>query len=751
MSEELTQFLASTELFSGLSLPDLARLAEHIEPVSLLAGERIIQQGDPGDCLYILQHGELEIRISDRDGKQIVLAKVDVGTSVGEIALLTGERRSASVFATADSRLLRLHQSDFEQLRQDAPDITAQFTNILVSRLQQVELQNLLHTTDQFVGMDKEALQNLEAELEVILCHSGEYLIHEGDDSDCMYIIISGRLQVTDQYGGAGERILQEVGRGQCVGEMAIITGGKRSASVRSTRDSLLARLSREAFIRLLHAHPEEITQQFAGKIINRLWLQTIGKGRTKGNIANIAVIPTSDRIPLTDFCTKLCKTLSTHGATLHLNSQILDDYLSPKGMAQIPIDDPNSVNITRWLNKQEASYRYIVYQTDMVSSEWTERCLRQADRVLLVGHAESSAKLGEIEAGLLKSPRYQSLSTSLALLHATSNTDYQRTQEWLALRDVSHHYHVFYDHNESMQRLARLLTGNGIGLVLGGGGARGFAHIGGIKALRKLGIPIDKVGGTSMGSIIAGMAALDWSYDTMLGKSGEFNYKMDYTFPAVAITAGGNLTNGLKHGFGDQCIEDSAINYFCVSTNLGRSVPEIHTQGLMWKSMRASSSIPGVYPPMVENNQLLVDGGMINNLPVDVMQAYEDIGTVIALDVSGPVTINTGVNLDGYFSGWQTFAHWLSPSKKMEGLPSLAKTLMYSALTKSAESNLHTKNLADYYFTFPVAKFGLMEFDKMHEIAETGYQYITEQLLELMNDSSFDLIKADVTDPEKR
>ena len=189
----------------------------------------------------------------------------------------------------------------------------------------------------------------------------------------------------------------------------------------------------------------------------------------------------------------------------------------------------------------------------------------------------------------------------------------------------------------------------------------------------------------------------------------------------------------------------------YLLRVTLGRSMPENHTQGLMWKNMRASSSIPGVYPPMVENNQLLVDGGMINKLPVDVMQTYEDIGTVIALDVSGPVTINTGVNLDGYFSGWQTFAHWLSPPKKLEGIPSLAKTLMYSALTKSTETNLQTKNLADYYFTFPVTKFDLMEFDKIHEIAETGYQYITEQLLELMNDSSFDLIKADVTDPEKR
>ena len=233
--------------------------------------------------------------------------------------------------------------------------------------------------------------------------------------------------------------------------------------------------------------------------------------------MANIAVVPTSQGASLTDFCAKLCTALSSLGPTLHLNSRFLDDYLSPKGIAQISLDDPNSVNISRWLNKQESNYRYIVYETDPVPSEWTERCLRQADRLLLVGQAHLAAKLGEIEAKLIQSPRYKSLPTSLALLHATDGRSYRRTDEWLAVRKVKQHYHVFYNRGESIQRLARLLTSNGVGLVLGGGGARGFAHIGGLKALREFGIPIDKVGGTSMGSIIAGMAALEWDYDTML------------------------------------------------------------------------------------------------------------------------------------------------------------------------------------------------------------------------------------------
>ena len=328
MNGELTRFLASTELLKGLSSMDLARIMDHIELISIHSGDRLIQQGDPGDCLYILQHGKLEICLADDEGNEVVLGKVEPGKSVGEIALLTGERRSASVFASSDATVLRFHQSDFKRLREKAPNISEQFTDIIVNRLQQAELQNLLHTSDQFNGMDKDALSNLETELELIHCSSGQYLIHEGDDSDCIYIIVSGRLQVFDQYGEEGERILLELGRGQTVGEMAIISGGKRSASVRATRDSLMAKLSQEGFNRLLQAHPQAITRQFAGKIIDRLWLQTFGKDRNKSNVANIAVVPTNQAVSLTEFCAKLCRALSSHGPTLHLKRSDTQYYV---------------------------------------------------------------------------------------------------------------------------------------------------------------------------------------------------------------------------------------------------------------------------------------------------------------------------------------------------------------------------------------------------------------------------------------
>lgn len=212
-------------------------------------------------------------------------------------------------------------------------------------------------------------------------------------------IVVSGRLQVVLQQGDEGEQLLLELGRGQTVGEMGLFTGGKRTASVRTMRDTLLAKLSFAGFNRLLRTHPEAITRHFAGKVIDRLWLQTIGKAKKQSNVANIAIIPTHADVPLSEFTASLAKVLESHGPTLHISSRLLDNHLSPRGIAQKPLDDPNSINIARWLNKQESVYRYILYETDTLPTEWTERCLRQADRVLLVGQAGFATKLGAIES----------------------------------------------------------------------------------------------------------------------------------------------------------------------------------------------------------------------------------------------------------------------------------------------------------------------------------------------------------------
>ncbi|MGH8551043.1 MAG: patatin-like phospholipase family protein, partial [Methylococcales bacterium] len=263
---------------------------------------------------------------------------------------------------------------------------------------------------------------------------------------------------------------------------------------------------------------------------------------------------------------------------------------------------------------------------------------------------------------------------------------------------------------------------------------------IGAIRALREAGIPIDKVGGSSMGSIVAGMAALRWDYETMMEQAGSFDYRMDYTFPAVALTSGKAITQQLKKRFGEQKIEDLWINFFCVSTDLNSSLQRVHDRGLLWKYVRASMSVPGLFPPVIEGNRFLVDGAVFNNIPVDVMRKQDDVGPLIAFDVGAPMDLETETPIEGSFSGWQALIHKIGPTAHTQALPSVAKTLIASWLIKSDEAQESMKNLADYYVRFPVQDFGLLDFDQVIKIAERGYVYANQKLAEWRQNGSPDL-----------
>ena len=655
---DLAEFLAAVALFSGLDLTERTLLATEFVPIRLKQGECLIEQGALGEALYVLHRGKLRITKKDMHDEEMTLAVLGPGVCVGEIALLTGERRNASVYAEEACEVYSLTKQSFEALRQQSPHTIAHFSKAIVAPLQRGELQNILYVSDLFGDMSKDALKALEEALELMLCASGERLIRQGEESDSAYIIISGRLRVLLEQANGSEHPLFELGRGRIVGEIAMITGGKRTATVRAIRDTLLAKLSKVAFEQLLHAYPLDMMKHFAGSIVNRLLQQTLSKPKSQYSVVNMAIIPTGQDVPLTRFTERLANILSNAGPTLHLNAQLLENHLSPRGIAQTAVDDPNSSNIARWLNHQESQYRYVLYEADTTASEWTKRALRQADRILLVGDAAAAEQPGEIETELLNAPTYHHLPKSLILLHPGSPEGYHETRRWLAPRQVQNHYHVQLNNDDDIARIGRLVTGRGIGLVVSGGGARGFAHIGGIRALKEAGIPIDKVGGTSMGSIVAAMLALCWDYDTMLKQMLSFNYKMDYTFPAVSFASGSRFTKGLMERFKDVQIEDLRLSFFCVTTDLCTASQKTHTSGPLWRYVRASASIPGLYPPMIVGESFLIDGGVVNNMPVDLMQKCDDIGQTIAFDVGGSSDLETDFTIDGSLSGWKIFRY---------------------------------------------------------------------------------------------
>jgi NTE family protein len=285
--------------------------------------------------------------------------------------------------------------------------------------------------------------------------------------------------------------------------------------------------------------------------------------------------------------------------------------------------------------------------------------------------------------------------------------------------------YHVDAGQAADFTRLARALTGASVGLVLGGGGARGFAHLGVLRALAEAGVSIDWVGGTSIGAIIAALVARGFAPDEALACCKEhFAALRDPTLPVVALLAGRRIRAKLERVFGAVAIEDLALPYLCVSTNLSRAGQTVHERGALVHAIRASIALPGVLPPVSVGEDLHVDGGLVNNLPIDVMVAKPEIGAVIAVDVSAEVEMRAppGGEIDA--SGWRMLWERMHPGAARSELPSIMSLLTRSALVASVywARERHTAEAASLYLRVPMADMRLLAFDRIDEIAARGY-----------------------------
>ncbi len=728
--QELIRFLTNTELFSELDRETLRFLLPRLELIHLSFNQVLMSQGDPGDSLYLIQSGKLGIVIKDDEDREIVVAERLVNESVGEIALLTGEKRSAKVIALAPARLIRLSKSAFEDLTNEHPPALEHITGAIIQRLQQSQLQQVLHASKLFEGLSDNALADLESRLAVTMLNSGDHLVYEGEDSDSLHIIISGRLQVVSLLQDGSHKVWTELGRGQTVGEMGILTGEKRSASVLALRDTLVARLSKESFHWLMAAHPDMMTRKFAGSIVKRLWNQVQGASRDINTLATFTVVPGSHSARLDEFCKSLCMALSDFGPTLHINSSRLDQMLDKKGVAQTRTQDASNINLVRWLSEQESRYRYVIYQADVDTTPWTERCLRQADRVLMVCQPQSESEV--IENPVLPRTRQPSGETTLVLMHEQPHVNPVNTRFWLDAFKPERHHHIRRLNSQDYNRLARMLTGNSVGLVLSGGGARGLAHIGVIRAIEEAGMNIDLIGGTSIGGIMAAQYAMGWNSETMLENTKRViskNNKLQYTLPIISILTGASWKNFIQELFGDIRIEDLWLNYFCCSTNLTESRLNIHDSGSLWKAARASSSIPGIIPPFYNHGRLLVDGAVLNNMPVDIMRERNNGGSIYAVDVgSDGMKDKNFTEFEPVLSGWKLF---FRRQKKNRPVPGIISILMQSAIMGSQLTQQNTQRMADLYINPDVGDYSLLNFDVVDQVAEQGYRCAVEKISE--------------------
>ena len=557
-------------------------------------------------------------------------------------------------------------------------------------------------------------------------------LFREDDPSDALYLLISGRLHAAVARPDGLPRVVGEVGRGESVGEMGVFSGKPRRATVTAIRDSVLARIELASFHAILQAVPA-LTLNLNRLIIERLQRSNTSQKRAR-NVTNIAVVSVSKGLSAAAFLRQLAAELaSQRQMVVHLTSEAVDAAAGRTGAAQASDHEPEAFYwLINYLDELEGRSSVVFYEADSTPTEWTRRCLRQADEVLLLADARASPELSEIELACLRGPTTRARQ-DLVLLHPAQAEWADGTLGFLAQRpNVQRHYQVRTGNASDLARLARFLSGNAVGLVLAGGGARGLAHAGVLRALAEAGVEVDAIGGTSMGSFLAVGLALDWTWqkirevskrEAAANPTGDFNF-----VPLVSLLAGKRFERGLTSLFGSRHIEEMWRPYYCVSSNFTKACEVVHTRGELRRALRASMAIPGVFPPVVSGDALLVDGGVFNNLPVDVM-ARMGVRTILAVDLRAKVE-PLAFNFTEVPGSWTLLGDRLRRLERRQyPLPSLLNILVATSTLGSEQKMSQVAADVDLLFNPDVGRFGMLEWKSYDLLFEEGYRHAKDVL----------------------
>ena len=538
-------------------------------------------------------------------------------------------------------------------------------------------------------GADPEALDALAADARPRRALAGDWVIREGDEADDLFVVLRGRLRVVASS-DEGERTLRILGPGAAIGELALLTGAPRSASVQAIRDTTLLQLRRDRFVELM-----ERDGRFAAAVARELASQLQASGGLDAPPTRpvlLALRRLGPEVPLAEVASSLARALAPYGPVEILHAAAAG---------------------TDAVERAEDDNAHVLLLDEAGAGVWSDLCARQADRMLLVTTADSPP------------PPTSSPNADLVVLGPSSGEALRALLDAVAPR--AHHRLASTEPTDpGAGRLARRVVGRALGVVLSGGGARGFAHIGALAELEDDGIEVDRYGGCSMGSLIAAMAAAGWSPQTIrdrchdeLVRRSPFN---DYTIPRVALIRSRKAGRMFDRLFGELTIEELAKPLFTVSADLLSSRLVIHRRGSVIEAVGASMSIPGLAPPLPRSGRLLVDGGVLNNLPVDAM-ADAGEGPIVAVDV----------------------VRRLEPSAEDEPtLPSIMETLSRATVLGSVERAERNRDLALLVLSPEVQDIPLRDFGALDRAIDAG-RAATRRALD---DGGRDAILAAVTSP---
>ena len=583
-----------------------------------------------------------------------------------------------------------------------------------------------LETLTQYLGVTLEDGHPLLDEIEVRLLAGGEWLMHQGDPGNSLYFLVRGRLQAWAREGDRERgRFLNEIVPGDSVGELSLLTGAARSVGIQAIRDSLLIRIDREAFEKLAQAYPH-LALRLAANVAT-LFQQTTRAQPSTRNLKAICLLSLDDTPRSREFSRRFAEAMQQEGRTLFLEPSGLGEHGAP--VAEVSEGDTVPTALSHWLHDREDEYRYLVYHCGPDNVTWARYALRQSDLALFVGDAGQDPAPRDWEAQLGEEAGGAVARRMLILLQPTPGVPIRGSAAWLQARPVDFHVQVRDGVPDDVGRVVRIVSGRALGLVLAGGAARGFAHLGVYRAMMERGLSVDWIGGTSLGGIMGAALASPHGLEEAVAlarasfvEGRPFN---DLTVPVVSLIRGRRMERLLRKHL-DLAIEDLPTPFFCVSCFLDTGAMKVHERGDLPSALRASAAIPGIIPPAVVDGRLAVDGAVVNNLPVDVMR-QKPVGTVIAVDLS--VDGEVRVDYDTLPSPWAVLRGRYLPWARRYRVPGLTTVLLRSTELGTLERVRRVSAQADLLLRPSVRHFGMTEVKSFDRIVEAGYEHAAAAL----------------------
>jgi NTE family protein len=580
----------------------------------------------------------------------------------------------------------------------------------------------LLAETPLFAGLPPTDLAALGARCRRREVEAGSWFIREGDEDRAIYMLVSGRLRTY-----AGEQPRREILAGEVFGEISLLSGS-RTLSVRAVRHSEVLELPGEAFDEIVRQRPE-ILHQLAKVVVSRL-LAAERPAEVAPPVLVVAVVPLamSDDL-LREVMQSLVEAFGAYG---------------PAVLARLE-DAPGEAERSAWAHRLEAANSCVVYEAARSERAWSDWCLRQADRVLVLADAASSpGRAAEGVAAQLAEVAPVTIA-QLVLVHRSDTRPPRGTHAWVEAVTPNatgiRCHHLRRRRRADYSRVARLVSGRGCGLVLGGGGARGMAHLGAMRALDELGVPVDAVGGTSIGAVMGAYRALDLDAatrrreaDIALVQSG---FVFPPTLPVISFSSGRKIRRLVENAAGGavglMSAEDCWLPFFCMSASITRAEPVVHNGGSLATAIRASLSLPGLLPPVRLGEDLLLDGGLLNNLPIDVMRAQLGAGPIVAVDLSVDVEMRAPERWVETPTGWSVFARRARSAGRGERPSGLLSTLLRAKELAAvrAERQLSEEHRADLHLRPPVEGTPSFNFRAAVGLEDKAYRYTLAEVEE--------------------